>query len=190
MGIITGLTFGVAAFTALKKYSHPKSLPYVNSDQLNIVQNIPGRLRVYSGLLKQHEFSKNITIQLIRIDGISSVGTNEMTGSLLITYDADKIKSDLMIAALIRLLGLDPTDQQLPSSTIQNELQLVNQSINYALLNKTNGLIDLKTIIPLSFLALAVKEYLRTGTLGTPTPITLLYWTYNGLGLGGNRREF
>jgi hypothetical protein len=155
--------------------------------EIEVKQDIPGRLRIYCHKLRDDALSDALTVQLCRIDGIKQVSVSRVTGSILVLYDAKKIESHLLQAALVKLLGVETQSDLGGQSIIMKEITLTNQALNYAILDKTRGIIDVKTALPIIFIGLAIKELIRTGTLGTPAPITLLYWAYTSFGLSGNR---
>lgn len=185
MGVLSGILAGYLVIRTIDKGSKEKHKVNLGS-QMRVAQNLPGRLRIYAEGLKNRKKANEITVQLIRIDGIKHVKFNEVTGSMLIEYDASKIQDDLLIAAMFKLLEMDLEMEKPSKSLVAKEIQTVNQALNYAVLDKTKGLLDLRTLMPLTFIFLAVKEFYTTRKLGTPAPVTLLYWAYNSLGLGGN----
>lgn len=186
MGVLIGALAGVASFQVIMKQL--KGNKKMNIDrQLHVEQNIPGRLRAYSDVLKNKEVRDALQIQLVRIDGIHKVALNEVTGSILVQYDKTKIDHSLLVPALLKLLGIDFTKEGKHTSAIMNEVQIVNGAMNRAVLDKTNGLLDVDTLVPLGFIGLAVNEIIKTGTVGTPPPITLLNWAYMALIFRGNR---
>lgn len=181
MGVFTSALAGYATFRVIMKQFDSKDKKMSIGSELRIEQNIKGRLRAYCDRLKDKSVGDSLKIQLARIDGINKVTINSLTGSILIIYDSKKIDNNLLVPALMKLLGIDLEADEEQKSIIMNEMQLVNKSVNNALLNSTKGVIDLDTLIPIGFLGLAIKEIINTGTLGTPAPLTLLNWSYLGL---------
>lgn len=188
MGMLSSVLYGMIAFQVINKQirkassnDSKKTLSF--NGKLDVRQNINGRLRIYSDFFKVEEQSHNIAIQLSKVDGIENVGFNSTTGSMLIIYNPEKIKGDLLISAIIRLTGID-NEISNDTSLISKEIRLAHNSLNYGILEKTRGIVDINTMIPMIFILLAIREYMRTKSLGTPKPITLLYWAYNTLGLG------
>lgn len=179
---VTGaLVFGVAS-KQMKKVNNVQALDF--NGQMEIRQNIRGRLRLSSPFLKNKEQGYALITQLSRVDGINKVGSDYRTGSMLIEYDDSKVEGELLIGAVIKLMGLENPSEGVQKSLVMKEIQLANQAVNMAILDKTKGILDLRTIVPLTFLGLAAKSYANTGNLGLPAPITLLYWSYKTLELG------
>jgi hypothetical protein len=189
VGVIGSVVAGATVYQVIRQQmkhqregaNQHKNLSF--GGQLQVSQHVPGRLRVYSPLLKHKEKGQNLLVQLSRIDGINKVSTEERTGSLLILYCADKIEGTMLVGAVARLLGLGEEGDLKRTSKIMQEVHMVNRSVNYAVLDRSKGLLDIKTLVPLAFLGLGIKTYLRNGTLGMPPAFTLFYWAYNSFGL-------
>lgn len=179
---ITGALFFSVASKQIKKVNEGQNIDF--NGQLEIRQNISGRLRLSSPFLRNKEQGYSLITQLSRVDGIKKIGSDYRIGSMLIEYDASKVEGELLVGALLKLMGIDNPSENIPKSMVMKEIQLANQAVNMAILDKTNGFLDLRTIVPITFLGLAVKSYANSGNLGLPAPITLLYWSYKTLELG------
>ncbi|MGD2075138.1 MAG: heavy-metal-associated domain-containing protein [Gammaproteobacteria bacterium] len=67
------------------------------------VHHVPGRLRIKSDCLKRNEARAGEVRKLLRDhEGVVSVLTNTVTGSLLIGYDPGQVQPDQLIQALKR----------------------------------------------------------------------------------------
>lgn len=179
---VTGALFFSVASKQIKKVNEGQNIDF--NGQLEIRQNISGRLRLSSPFLRNKEQGYSLITQLSRVDGIKKIGSDYRIGSMLIEYDASKVEGELLVGALLKLMGIDNPSENIPKSMVMKEIQLANQAVNMAILDKTNGFLDLRTIVPITFLGLAVKSYANSGNLGIPAPITLLYWSYKTLELG------
>lgn len=179
---VTGALFFSVASKQIKKVNKGQHIDF--NGQLEIRQNISGRLRLSSPFLRNKEQGYSLITQLSRVDGIKKIGSDYRIGSMLIEYDASKVEGELLVGALLKLMGIDNPSESIPKSMVMKEIQLANQAVNMAILDKTNGFLDLRTIVPITFLGLAVKSYANSGNLGIPAPITLLYWSYKTLELG------
>ncbi|MCB2338748.1 heavy-metal-associated domain-containing protein [Clostridium estertheticum] len=186
MSLLSGMLTGYMLMKAARGQINNKSEISFNGT-IQVKQNISGRLRIYCDKLRDNKLSQAINAQLCRIEGIKQVSVSLITGSILVIYDGKKIDSNLLQAAIVKLLGLDKESEKASNSIIMQEVTIANQALNYAMLDKTGGIIDLKTTLPIIFVGLAIKELVRTGNLGIPAPITLLYWAYNSFGLGGGK---
>ncbi len=187
MGVLVGVLTGALLLSAAKKQIHNGDNQISMNGNFIIAQNIPGRLRIYCEKLKYSELGNSLISQMGKIDGIKLAETNPMTGTLLIIYEEKKINNEMLIAALIRLLGLEHEEGSKKGSKIMEEVRLVNKSIDYALMDKTKGMLDLKTSMAVTLIAMAVRQYIKYGNIGSPSGLTLLYWAFNLIETGGNR---
>ncbi len=153
--------------------------------QVQVAHALRGRIRLYCYEFRDPRLTTALAQQLSRVEGIESVSSNPHTGSLLVQYNPDVIDQNLLVAAIQKLLGSDaPMKKQ---GAIMDELQLGYDSINYALLEKTGGAVDTRTLLAGGLFTFAVKELMRTRALGMPSPVTLFYWAFLLSGL--NRSE-
>lgn len=186
LGVLGSAVTGVIAFKIVAdkigKANGNNELGF--NGNVEIRQNIKGRLRLSSPFLKNKEQGYIMVTQLSKVDGINKVGSDYRTGSILIEYDDSKVEGELLIGAIIKMMGFDGDSKNSPQSLVMKEIHIANQAINMAILDKTKGILDLRTIVPLTFLGLAVKSYANTGNMGLPAPVTLLYWSYKTLELG------
>lgn len=184
MSITAGLLTGYVLMRTLNKQKKgAEALSF--GGLLDVSHSIDGRLRVRSEQLKSEKLGQLVMIQLTKIDGITMVKPTSVTGSLLVEYDCTKIDKELLIGAIIKLIGLEEQMLMLQSSKIYDEIQHANHALNQAMLDKTAGFMDVKTLLPMSFIGMATYKILSTGQVTTPSSVTMLWWAYNSLNLGG-----
>jgi hypothetical protein len=179
--LITGAI--IAALLGNKSKEQAAGSPILNiRGPINTMHLLPGRARFQIPLLKHNAIQSTQTReQLSKIQGVHSVAISEITGSVLIQFDQTTIKADLLAAALIRLLGLEKELEKTPEPTITRELRDMGESLNRAVYDKTGGLLDLWTAIPILLLAVAGKKIITDKALTAPAAATLLWWGYNSL---------
>lgn len=74
-------------------------LPAVRVDTMQVVHAIPGRIRFRMQRIKGNDAMADEVARLIAaIDGVEQVEANIHTGSVLVQYDASKIKSFGLLA--------------------------------------------------------------------------------------------
>lgn len=174
--IITGLVVSTLASRFMGKRTRTAKRNPAVPKQIKVAHALPGRIRLYCWEFRSPRVSEALGQQLRRVDGILSVENGQHTGSLLVKYDPEMIDQKLLVAAIQKLLGPDaPLAKQ---GAVMDELQLGYDAFNYAILQKTAGAVDVRTLMAGGLFTLAVKELVRTGSLGMPTPITLLYWAF------------
>jgi hypothetical protein len=189
MHIITGLL--LTAFFG-KKVKQQRAQPTSPLMQLKwpiaTKHFFPGRVRFQIPLLVGDDDGRQrIETQLQRVDGVDSVQTNRVSGSVLIHYQTDRIAPELLFAALIRLLGLEQELERTPEPIVSKEIRNIGEALNRAVYAGTDGLFDLWTGIPLVLLLLGVRKIMTEGTLGSfPAGFTLVWWAYMALFRGGN----
>ncbi len=89
------------------------------------LHSIPGRLRMRTPLMKRNVGIEQAVLTLLNpIDGINAVATNTVTGSIVITYDADVITAAEIIDVLKQAGYFDPAkamtnDQYIHSAVSQ-----------------------------------------------------------------------
>ncbi|WBW95034.1 HMA2 domain-containing protein [Oceanirhabdus sp. W0125-5] len=147
---------------------------------------LAGRVRIYAPKLVNNETDKNLlSTQFSKIDGINEFQVNTLTGSILVLYDINKVDAGILYSAIIRLLELEPLIDNKKTPLVSREIKQVGEAFNQGIFEKTNGIIDAETIIPVSFIILALKEIYNNPSAGKPGAYTLLWWAYNILRRGG-----
>lgn len=180
MGMTLGLLTGIAALRALKKQRKgPEALSFGN--KIEVVHALDGRLRFRSEILKEEKIVQALIGQLTKVKGIKHVSPSLITGGFLIEYDAKEIDQELLIGAVYKLIGFENDLESISKSKIMSEIQNVNKAMSYALMDKSQGLVDLRTLISLSFIGLAGYKIVSSGTVTSPSAVSLLWWAYNGL---------
>ena len=184
MSITAGLLTGYVVMRTLNKQKKgAEALSF--GGLLDISHSIDGRVRVRSEQLKNEKLGQMVNVQLTKIDGINKVKHTGITGSLLVEYDPARVDKELLIGAIIKLIGLEEQMMKMQRSIIYEEVQHANQAVNQAMLDKTSGMMDVRTLLPISFIGMATYKILSTGQLTTPSSVTMLWWAYNSLNLGG-----
>ena len=148
---------------------------------LEVKHAVLGRFRLYVPVLKNNEELKYAFLnEVTKIDLIKDIEVNTLTGSIIINYDSSQIEPQLLLAVIIKLLGLEEEITKEPSSLLRGELKNIKDSVNMAIYNKSNGLLDGNSLLVLTLLmASAYKFYTGTGSKVGPT--TCLMWALSYL---------
>jgi copper chaperone CopZ len=65
------------------------------------LHDVPGRLRIKTPFIKGNEnLAKHVKRFLEQINGITSITTNPLTGSIIMTYDEKKLTSKMLLDTL------------------------------------------------------------------------------------------
>lgn len=188
MHLITG--FIIAALMGKKKQDQKSPLLNIRGP-IKTSHLLPGRVRFHvPSVTKNNEHSEILTDQLPKIDGLDYLSVTKATGSVLIKYDSTKLEPELLVAAIIRLLGLEKELEARPQPIILKEAKEMANSINRAVYEKTGGIIDLWTAIPIILGALGVRKLLTERSAAMlPAGFTLLWWSYTSLLGNGNATQ-
>ena len=156
MHLITG--FIVASLFGKKKDAG-KSLLLRLQYPIKTNHLLPGRVRFQIDALKKNiKGEQFLNEQLPKIKGIKSIQINTITGSVLIHFSEEDIQPELLFTALIRLLGLEKELEKTPQSFISREIRLIGKSLNRAVLERTGGIIDLSTAIPIVLGVMGIQK--------------------------------
>jgi hypothetical protein len=146
---------------------------------LETVHVLPGRMRLrVPALAGDARLGEDVAKRLQRLEGIASATISSVTGSLLITFDPQQVEPEILLAAVIRLLGLEEQLERAPRSRLGHEIREMGAALNQAVHQQTGGMIDLWTGLPLVLAAVGIRNVLaKNGQLGLP----LLWWAYVSL---------
>ena len=75
---------------------------------LEIKHYTKGRMRLFiKPLIGEKEAAKSLEEKFRKIDGIFEIKVNTTVGSVLIKYDENKIEPQILIGAILQVLGLE-----------------------------------------------------------------------------------
>lgn len=148
---------------------------------LEIKHSMSGRIRFSIPLLKENEEAKQVLVeQLSKVPAISKLEISLITGSLLICFDEKVVDPAILIGAIIKILGLEDQIGNRPEALATTELKNIKESINMAIYEKSNGILDGKSLFILLTLISGVKMIKGNPTL-LPNGYTLLRWGATGI---------
>ena len=146
---------------------------------------LPGRVRFGVPKLKgNHAAADSLAAALARLDGVKEVRVTAHIGTVLVRFDADTLQPELLVAAIVRLLGLEREMEQAPPSAAARRLQAAGRAVDRACYDQTFGLIDLSTALPLTLGALGVYRLLNRQGPMLPPGATLLWWALSSMRRG------
>lgn len=176
LGIITL----IEAFFMLKKKKDKNLLPSFK----NLVEtkhHVKGRLRLKINLLIDNkEAIDYLTGNLKKIEPIKKIEVNPMIGSVLINYDEDQIDPIIIISACLKILDLEKELEKTPAGFIDKELNNINNSLDRTIYEKSNGLVNLKSVIKILLIGTGVYRVIKYPKM-LPGGITLLWWAYQSI---------
>lgn len=180
MHILTGLL--LATLLGRKKNGDKPTCPRFSVGPVRTTHVLPGRIRFRVPSLVNNGTAGAASLDnLTKIDGIESVESNLVSGSVLVRFDSAKIKPDLLLAAIVRILGLEKEMDRPPDSLVARELRDAGKSVNQAVFQRTGGVIDLWTLFFLAVAIIGIRKTIAERGRSIPTGLTLLWWSLNAL---------
>jgi hypothetical protein len=116
--------------------------------------------------------------RLAKLDGVRAAEVSPISGSVLVHFAPERIKPEMPMGAVIRLLGLEKDIQRPPRSRIGQGIRQTGESLNRAVYAQTGGMIDLWTSLSLLLVVLGIRQVLA-GNRAAAWP--LLWWAYLSL---------
>lgn len=151
---------------------------------LEVQHYIKGRIRLkINSLVGDTVKSQELKSRLIVLNGIVEVQVNPLVGSVLVKFDEEIVDSITLIGAILNILELEDEIFVEKEGKIFGGMRELVGNINFAIYNKTKGILDLKTLIALFFIYVGVKKVRQNPVM--PNGVNLLWWGYNIISKGG-----
>lgn len=180
MHIITGLL--LAALAGRKKKPGSGGALMLKSGPVRTGHSLPGRLRLHvDSLVGDHKTSRDLAARFSRLKGIRSAEANPVTGSVLIHYDQEAVRPEVLFGAVVKLLGLEEELERVPTPVLTRELGLLGRSLDRAVYEKSGGLVNGWSLLLLGLAALGIRRALNDSTRLWPAGLTMVWWAVNGL---------
>jgi hypothetical protein len=140
---------------------------------------LPGRVRFRApGLVGRDTLAKELQKRLAKLEGIESAAVSPISGSVLLRFAPERVTPELLLGAVIRLLGLEKEIQRPPRSRIGEGIRHTGEALNRAVHEQTSGMIDLWTALAVLLVVLGIRQIAAGNrALGWP----LLWWAYLSL---------
>jgi len=180
MHIITGLL--LAALAGRKKGASPGKTNLPATGPVRTEHALPGRIRFrVPTLIDDVATSRDLATRFTKLEGIRSTAVNPATGSVLIHYEDGEVRPELIFGALVKLLGLKEEFERTQQSVIARELGVLGSSLDRAVYEKSNGLVDGWSLLMLGLATLGIRQIVNNGARALPTGVTMVWWALNGL---------
>lgn len=175
MHLITG--FLLASVLGRKGRRSPRCAPSFPG-VIETVHVLPGRVRFRTPhLVGRQPEAQELQRRLARLDGVKEAAVDCVSGSICLRFADDQLKPELLLGAIIRLLGLERHIERAPRSWLGRELRETGEALNRAVYERTGGMVDFYTAMPLLLVILGVRNVAAGRMLGWP----LLWWAYREL---------
>lgn len=173
----------------------------MKTDDIEIVHLIPGRVRLKVPRVKQDPpFRRQIERRFSSVKGIERADIHPLTGSIVVMFDQEQMTSADSVLALSHALSslfpsvdISPADFQAfmkqgadgavsPGEAAQGTsapapLQAFTSSFNAKIADIISGL-EIKSLLPFAFTALAVRELLVGKNLRFPSWYDFLWFSF------------
>jgi hypothetical protein len=166
----------------------------VDADGVSVVHAIPGRIRLKVAALRDNPvLAEAIQDRLATVRGIDWVETNPRTGSVLILYEAKRLKSEESVQALSEALqplfpGLERFDLPALAASkhtngahhpvgLDRKITGLLGSLNSSVERATGGA-DLRVLVPVLLFALGVRSLLVTDQVRFPTWYDFIWFSF------------
>ena len=179
MHLITGFILAALAGRGKKEQS---PLPGMTRGPLRVTHSLPGRMRLRAEVLKNNDKAKELVETKLRaLEAVRNVSANTITGSVLVSYEDKDLEPGLLFAVIVRVLGLEKEFEKPPKPVIAEELKDLADSLNRYVFDKSNGMVDLWTLLFILLAGQGVRDLYAGGKRAIPPGFTLLWWATLGL---------
>lgn len=152
---------------------------------LEVQHYIKGRIRLkVNSLVQDDEKAKELVGKLASLNGIEDISVNTLIGSVLIKFSEEVVDPITLIGAILSILGLEEEVFDKKNGKLFSGMREVIESIDFAIYNKTKGILDLKSTIALLFIINGIRKIRQNPIM--PNGVNLLWWGFNIISKGGN----
>lgn len=152
---------------------------------LEVQHYIKGRMRLkINSLVQDDEKAKELVGKLASLNGIEDISVNTLIGSVLIKFLEEVVDPITLIGAILSILGLEEEVFDKKNGKLFSGMREVIESIDFAIYNKTKGILDLKSTIALLFIINGIRKIRQNPIM--PNGVNLLWWGFNIISKGGN----
>lgn len=152
---------------------------------LEVQHYIKGRIRLkVNSLIQDDEKAKELVGKLASLNGIEDISANTLIGSVLIKFSEEVVDPITLIGAVLSILGLEEEVFDKKNGKLFSGMREVIESIDFAIYNKTKGILDLKSTIALLFIINGIRKIRQNPIM--PNGVNLLWWGFNIISKGGN----
>ena len=134
-------------------------LPRFRTGPLRVAHAIPGRIRFVVPALRSADPSHAALLDpLETLPGVKSLKVNTVSGSIVLEYRPNQLSPPQLFGAISKLLGLEAELEKTPTPAMIRELKELGKSVNRAVYEETNGIVDLWTMAILALIVIGSKK--------------------------------
>ncbi|MEA1952644.1 MAG: hypothetical protein U9N87_14785 [Planctomycetota bacterium] len=173
MHILTGML--IAGIIRHKRKA--SLLPMLRKGPVQTAHLLPGRVRFrIPSLVDEASRAEDLCSRLETLDGVEAVQVTPSSGSVLVSYQEELVRPELLFAAIVRLLGLEKELERTPRPAVTRELRSVFDSLNRVVYDRTGGLLDFSSAVLILMAAFGVSRIIKEGSASIPPGFALLWW--------------
>ncbi|MHB2021032.1 MAG: HMA2 domain-containing protein [Candidatus Xenobia bacterium] len=148
--------------------------------QGEVLHAIPGRVRMrVQGLKGNEAVARRLERELAALAGVQVVVANPNTGTLLMQYDPQEM-SPARFGDVRRLRFNSEVPHAAPSgSKVADQVTDAFNGIDSGIERISGGFLNLRTLIPLTFLGFAIKRIIVDGNIEAVPVHALLWYSYS-----------
>ncbi len=151
---------------------------------LEVKHYIKGRIRLkVNSLIGDEKKSQELVGRLSGLNGIEDISINTLVGSVLIKFSEEVVDPITLMGAVLNILELEEEAFVKKNGKIFSGMREMIESVDFAIYNKTKGILDLKTTIALLFIINGIRKIRQNPIM--PNGVNLLWWGYNIISKGG-----
>lgn len=148
--------------------------------RLRVVSHFPGRLRVRAEPFRDPAFGKEVADQIGEEQGVMEASVVNLTGSLLVIYEASKVQLPWLVQLIVRVGGLDGLETDHNGLAREAGGPMIKATLgrwNGAVMDATRGRLDARTAVPATLAGLGVLTLLF-GRRRLPEWYDLVFWSF------------
>lgn len=186
--ITTAILISLASFSGMNfPLQRRKILPSFKGI-IEHKHHIPGRYRFHIPSL----MGNSAAIDILRdklpvIPGVISADADIRSGSLIVS-GSDTMDPNLLLAAVIKLLGLEEEVEKTPVSGFSSAMTTYWHVLNRSVYEQSGGAITANDAVGIVLLGASLLKFWKTRKLGIPSAFTLLWWFFNMQNQEGSMR--
>lgn len=151
---------------------------------LEVQHYIKGRIRLkINTLIGDEKKSQELVDRLSGLNGIENISVNTLIGSVLVKFSEEIVDPITLIGAILNILELEEEVFAKKNGKLFSGMREIIESVDFAIYNKTKGILDLKSTIALLFIINGIRKIRQNPIM--PNGVNLLWWGYNIISKGG-----
>ncbi len=150
-------------------------------EDLHVVSHFPGRLRVRAERFRHAAVATEIERRVGGEPGVTAAAVNEITGSLLVTYDPAVIQLDRLLPLILAAGEIEavaiPAPEAIPEGPPGKHVRHAFRRLDMRCREAMKGRLDVRTAIPAACLVAGIGRF-ALGNRVIPKWYELAFWSF------------